>query len=46
MLVEQQLLLGGGAAAGVALLGGIVVGAPDGAEGPVPKGGVVGEVML
>lgn len=46
MLVEQQLFLGGGATTGVALLGGIIVGAPEGAEGPVPKGGVVGVVML
>lgn len=43
---EDEFLLGGGAAAGVPVLGGAVVGVPDGAEGPVPKGGVVGEVML
>lgn len=46
MLLEHQFFLGRGAAARVALLGGAIVAAPDGAESPVPKRGVVGEVML
>lgn len=46
MLLEHQFFLGRGATARVALLGGAVVAAPNGAESPVPKRGVVGEVML
>ena len=45
-LVEEELFLGGGTAARVPLLGGRIVGVPDGAEGPVPKGGVIREIML
>lgn len=46
LFLEHQFFLGRGAATRIALLSGTVVAAPDGAEGPVPEGSVVGEVML